>query len=293
MADQLSNSEKILLETIGRRIGALQAQLDEVRLGLPSIAIERHLNAVRRGLDALSLEISIDGMDCADYCAKNYAQPLSDCLAEFYFASGLPFATALELPNGSPLMAEKQAQRMDRLRFLHLVAVEAICGSPILRGRLVKGSIDISRVAALNKHDVGAILETSSSHLYLFAKAERLRAFSDGLRDHPLGNPVATRLCSLLAEASAMGADSTAVRLLERRLRHVIKTLEDAADKWEAAAIKFGRDAYRQAHAAHIEKSDLPLPPPASVHDRYKESASRYVAGQPFRLKFLGGPADA
>jgi len=289
VADQLSNSEKILLETIGRRIGALQSELDDVRLALPSISIERNLNAVRRGLDALSLEITIDGEDCEAYCQKHYAQPLGDALAEFYFASGLTFQTPLELPNGSALMAEKQAQRFDRLRFLHLVEVERICGSPILRGRLIKGNVDISRVAALNKHNPAAILESSASHLFLLAKAERLRSYADGLRDHPLGNPVSCRFRSLLEEATSMGADTTAVRLIERRLKQVIKTLEDAADQWELAALKYGRDAYRQAHAAHIEKSDLPLPPPASVHDRYRESASRYQVGQPFRLKYLGG----
>ncbi|TCL74446.1 hypothetical protein [Rhizobium sp. BK251] len=290
MAD---HEAKQIIEAVGRRIGALQAQLDEIRLGIPSVAIERHLNSVRRGLDALGLEITIDGMDCAAYCERHYAQPLGDALSEYYFATGLPFSVPLELPNGSALMAEKQAQRFDRLRFLHLVEVERICGTPILRGRLVKGSVDISRVVALNKHDPAAILESSASHLFLFAKAERLRAFSDGLRDHPLGSPVTARFCSLLSEASAMGADTTAIRLLERRLRHVITTLEAAADQWEAAAIKFGRTAYREAHAAHLQKSDTPLPSPASVHDRYGECAARYVAGQPFRLKYLGGQADA
>lgn len=184
-------------------------------------------------------------------------------------------------------------RRYDRMRFLLLAETERIVGVPIVKGRMIKGHIDISRVAALHRNDPTAILETSSCHLFLIAKAERLRSFADGLRDHPLGDPRSLRFRSLLEESISLGANSDAVRRLETRMKEVTAALDDAANAWETASVQYGRDAYRMVHAAHLGKSDDPLPPPSSVHDRYRDCASRYVAGEPFRLKYLGHQENA
>jgi hypothetical protein len=289
---KIISSEQIIA-TVGKAMGkqakAFNAQLDELRQSIsPAITIERNLGIVRRGLDALMLELLEDGDDCSTYCQKHYGNPLGDALSEYYFSTGLAFAVPLALPDGTPLEAVKRAQRFDRMRYLLLSETERIVGQPIVKGRMIKGHIDVSRVAALHKNDPTAILETSSCHLFLIAKAERLRAFADGLRDHPLGDPRTLRFRSLLEESVALGANSDTIRRLETRMKEVVAALDDGANAWETASVQYGRDWYRMVHAAHLGKTDDPLPPPSSIQDRYRDCAARYVAGEPFRLKYLG-----
>lgn len=262
-----------LMEAVGRALGKQKREIEGLREQISASATtDRMGSLVQRGLDALEGECLQDG--AASFCQVKYQQLLDRVFAEYWYLRSQSHSVEVKTGTGTVAFNERTLYQPDGLRSKLIASVEKVLGEQVTRGRMLKGKVDPSRIAALYKGNPDAILTTNATHLHLLGVAPRLRSFAEGLNDQPLGDLRALHFRLLLETAGALGAPADRIQALTQRMAEVRSKLELASDEWRSCAKQYGHIIPSQISRALNAHSDDALPECTDIQRSYFDQFS-------------------